>query len=556
MTTDTILRAYKVRLDPTIEQLHYLERCTGVARATYNWTLASWRKWYRWHLLHKRGHGARARALIIRWGGTPPAWDASKKPTAYSLHGELTEIKHQQFPWMTEVSSYVVREATNDVGLAYKNFFRRLKAGEKGRAAGAPRFRSKRPNGGWHADQGSALDVRHGAVWCPGLARKGAKNEELGWIRVANGQRGFIPIGLKLCGVGFSRVAGKWYASMRASAPRPVAPEKRTERLGVEVGVRHLAVTSSGHEFTAVRDVAMLPALERRLKLWQRRAARRFVKGRKMRDQSARWRSAQAEVAKYYAAVARCRADLLHKTSRTIVDIGASTVIVRDMRVRDMIRRDNKRTTEDQRARNALAPMVAKVGMYELRRQLEYKQSWAGRTVMVAPNDHPTTRMCSACGVVRETEPGYPGWRCAACGVQHDREHNAAINLRDFSSSSDGGKGSGRTARDKSTTSGGTGQLGEAQAISDAPDGSATSALGSAKQARPKGRGKRARKGDATAIPVGNGGGASTESIDTGERRGDATALGKRNQRVTLGARGTKRSRSQRGGQDRELQGS
>jgi len=463
MSATPILRAYKVRLDPTVAQLRYLERCTGIARAAYNWTLANWRCWYLWWRVHNEAHlsgrwarlGAKQRRawkLLSRWNRLnnqdfPPAYDQTKKPTAYSLHAELTEIKRQQFPWMTEVSSYVVREATNDVGLAYKNFFRRLKAGEKGRAAGAPRFRARRPNGSWHADQGSALDVRDDAIWCPGIAKKGSKDEAEGWIRIARGQRGYVPGGLKICGVGFSRVAGKWYAAIRAHAPaREDIARRPGSRLGVEVGVRHLAVTSAGQQFGAVRDIDSLPALERRLKLWQRRAARRFVKGRKTRDQSARWRCAQKEVAKYYAAIARCRADVLHKTSRSIVDTGASTVIVRDMRVRDMIRRDNKRTSEEQRARNALAPMVAKVGMFELRRQLEYKQTWAGGTVVVAPNEHPTTRLCSACGVVRETEPGHPGWTCAACNTRHDRERNAAINLLNFSPSSDGGKASGRTA--------------------------------------------------------------------------------------------------------------
>jgi len=103
--------------------------------------------------------------------------------------------------------------------------------------------------------------------------------------------------------------------------------------------------------------------------------------------------------------------------------------------------------------------------------------------------------------------------------------------------------------------SGGTGQLGaESNPQSDAPDGSATSAPGPAKQARPKGRGKRARKGDAAAIPVGNGGGIVLESIDIGnERRGDARSDSKRNRKVTLGARGAKASRSQSGVQGRGI---
>lgn len=407
-----IVRAYRTELDPTVEQRRLLARAAGAARWSYNWALARWREQY---AEHKAGTREQA-----------PSW--------MSLHKELTQVKRQpETAFLAEVSAYVVREALADLGDAYKSFFRRLKEGKRGRAAGEPQFRSRLdPSGrGFRVAQPSAVDARAREVKIAGV----------GWVKLR--EHGYLPVGANYRGLSAREVAGRWYVAVQVELPAaPVAsPLEAGKRVGVEVGVRHLAVTSSDFHCGAMRDRKATARDERRLALWSRRMARRHVRGVKSRDQSRGWQQALAKTKTIHARIADVRRDLLHQaTTRIVRHERAEVLVVRDAQVSKMIGRAGKRGPEA-RARNAIAPMVAKVGMFELRRQLEYKQKWRGGTVEVVPHDSPTTLTCSGCGVVRETDPGYPGWRCAACGARHDRELNSARNLKEFRGESPGSGG-------------------------------------------------------------------------------------------------------------------
>src|SRR5262245_19338035 len=116
----TIFRAYRVRLAPTIEQRKYLARCVGVARVAYNWALEAWQREYRAYRLAVRAPG-RTQRLLSHWSSplaSDPRWTVppGPKPTAYSIQKRLTAVKREKFPWMTEVSAFVIREAVKDVG--------------------------------------------------------------------------------------------------------------------------------------------------------------------------------------------------------------------------------------------------------------------------------------------------------------------------------------------------------------------------------------------------------------------------------------------------------
>src|SRR5690606_7619023 len=113
--------------------------------------------------------------------------------------------------------------------------------------------------------------------------------------------------------------------------------------------------------------------------------------------------------------------------------------------------RDNKHAPEAIRARNALAPMLHHVGMYELRRKAEYKPEWAGGAFVAIPHDEPIPRTRHACGVVRERGPpaGRP-WHCAACGAARGRELNAPKNLENYRTPS-GAPGAGPGTRGRKT---------------------------------------------------------------------------------------------------------
>lgn len=453
----TRVRAFKTALDPTVEQSRMLSRQAGAARWAYNWALAGWKEQYA--------------------AGAKPSW--------MSLHKQLTQVKKvPATSWLLDVSAYVVREALHDLGRAYQNFFRRLKEGQRGKAAGEPRFRSRNePSGrGFRVAQPEAVDVRVDAVKVAGI----------GWIKLH--EQGYIPLNANYRGLSCREVAGRWYVAVQVEEAMP-APKAivGAKRVGVEIGVRHLAVTSDGQDFDGIRNLKGLPRLERRLALWQRRMARVYKKGVSRREQSGRWKQSVRQVAKYNAQIADLRRDTLQQVSTRIVrSARAETLIVRDMKVQKMIGKEGKESREEKRTRNAIAPMVAKVGFYELRREIEYKAGWAGGKVVAAPNDYPSSRRCSVCGVTRETEPGYPTFSCPACGHSEDRETNSAKNLRDFtpggSSPKGGNPGGARRGKkgkplqppDEPGSSGGG--VSNAPSTS-SPDGAETSALGSGNRA-------------------------------------------------------------------------
>jgi putative transposase len=207
--------------------------------------------------------------------------------------------------------------------------------------------------------------------------------------------------------------------------------------------------------------------------------ARRYKRGTNARDQSQGWREAVGQVDRLHARCADIRKDVLHQaTVRVVRKAAGATIILLDMQISRLLRRAGKRGPAAG-ARNAIAPLLARVGIREIRRQIEYKQRFAGATrfcevcrgigssgvtvcgtcqgrgrmarVESVPNGFPSTRMCSACGVVRATDPGYSSWACGACGQRHARELNSARNLRDFAGGTSSGRNGGRADRRKTS---------------------------------------------------------------------------------------------------------
>jgi putative transposase len=365
--------------------------------------------------------------------------------SAIDWYARLVVVRKEQperFGWLDDVSSFAVREAVLDVTDGWKHFFEHLKAGRYERA-GRPRFRSRRA-ARYHADQPDPIRVTDRAIKIPGV----------GWVRLK--ERGYLPKtaddshrfpgGGKAYGLGLSEVDGRWYVSLRCEVPKAFSqkrgpgralrehavPRIPGRRVGVEVGVRVLGATYDGESSATLvapglRDDARIARFERLRKLWERRMARRWKPGVKTRDQSAGWKEASRKVAHYHARLVHVRDDVCGKFVRKVVDTGADVAVLREPSIAAML---DRRQASDARKRNALAPSVHGARMGEIRQRLEYKMEWAGGKVELAPRFEPTSKRCSECGVVRETDPAYPNFLCPACGHVEDRDDaNSPKNL-------------------------------------------------------------------------------------------------------------------------------
>jgi putative transposase len=328
---------------------------------------------------------------------------ASPLPSQLSLRRQLNAIKRAQFTWMLEVTKCAPQMAIIQLGEAFKNFF-------AGRAR-HPRFRRK----GEH----DRFSISNDQFRIDG---KRLRIPNLGWVRMREALR-FTG---RLVSATISRQAGRWYASITVDTPEVFLPPAENQgAVGVDLGVSTLATLSTGETCMGPKALRTLLNRLRRLS----RGLSRKVKGSNNRAR------AKAKLAKLHARIGNLRRDALHQLTSNLTR-RFHTIGIEDLNVRGML--GNRR----------LARAIADMGFYELRRQLEYKAAWRGGQVVVADRWYPSSKTCSACGHVLETLAlGQRSWSCPGCAREHDRDVNAAMNLRNLAVSSTvtacGGEGSG-----------------------------------------------------------------------------------------------------------------
>ena len=210
----------------------------------------------------------------------------------------------------------------------------------------------------------------------------------------------------------------RWHVSFTCEVSRAIVPPRRPmAAIGVDVGVRHLAVLSDGR---LVPNPAPLLQAQRRLRSLDRQLARRRgprAPDGSWRAPSAGWRQTRRRLAREHARVANVRHNSLHHLTSELVD-SFSIIVVERLNVAGLLR--NRR----------LARRLADAGLGKLRRQLAYKTAWAGTTLVEAGPFYPSSKTCCGCGHVKAKLPlSEREYRCEHCGMVLDRDLNAARNL-------------------------------------------------------------------------------------------------------------------------------
>jgi IS605 OrfB family transposase len=204
-----------------------------------------------------------------------------------------------------------------------------------------------------------------------------------------------------------SRRADRWYVSFTCEVQRQIPATNQRPAVGVDVGVRHLAVLSTG---ATVANPRALEGSLRKLRRLNRQLARR-APGSKRRDQTRR------RLACVHDRAANLRRDALHKLTTSLAT-RHGMVVVEQLNVVGLLR--NRR----------LSRAISDTGMAELRRLLAYKTQWYGATLVVADPFYASSKTCSACGWVKaKLALAERTFTCEACGLVMDRDFNAARNL-------------------------------------------------------------------------------------------------------------------------------
>jgi IS605 OrfB family transposase len=398
--TITVTQAYRFALDPTPAQRRALAAHAGAARFAFNWALAQ--------VKANLAQRADDRVAGVADDQLTPAlsW------TLPGLRRAWNRAKAEVAPWWSECSKEAFNTGLDGLARALANWSDSRAGRRAGRPVGFPRFRSKRrttPSVRFttgtirvEADRKHVTLPRLGTIKTHESTRKLARRTEAGTARILSAT--------------VRREAGRWFVAFTCEVQRaerlPVRPDAI---VGVDVGVRQLAVLSTGELVANPRHLASASRTLRR----SRAVARKVGPDRRTGQRpSRRWAQARADLARAHARVANLRRDHLHKlTSHLASTYG--TVVAEDLHVAGMVRNRH------------LAKAISDGAFGEIRRQLAYKTNWNGGRLLVADRFYPSSKTCSGCGAVKAKLPlSARTFACEACGITLDRDLNAAINLK------------------------------------------------------------------------------------------------------------------------------
>lgn len=362
------MKAYKYRLYPTMQQQALLAKHFGCTRHVYNWSLSAKKDHYQ----------ATGQSLSKR-----------------QLQDNLVASKKNDKPWLKEVNSQSLLASLGHVETAFSNFF-------QGRAQ-FPRFKSK--YSGWQSyqcPQHVTVDAEKNRIHLPKLPHIKAKIHRFfhGKIKTVTVKRS---------------PSGKYFASVLVDegvADPILSTIEPTQTLGLDVGLHHFLIDSTGEK---VDNPRFLKAALTGLASAQKKLARTQKGG-------ANHAKRKRHVALVHEGVANRRGDFMHQVTANLVGKNhATTFVVEDLHIGGMVKN------------HKLARSIQDASWGRFLRTLAYKCRWQGKNVIRIGRFQPSSKRCHCCGYKWESLPLLVrSWTCPMCDTHHDRDINAACNIRDI----------------------------------------------------------------------------------------------------------------------------
>jgi putative transposase len=348
--------SHKIELNPNNVQEGYFKKACGVARFTYNWGLEEWKRQYQEGL----------------------------KPSGLALKKQFNAIKHEEFPWISEVLRDANSQPFTNLGKAFVNFFNGT--------GKYPVFKKRGVNDSFYiANDKFRLDGNK------------IKIPKLGWVKM----REQLRFAGKILSATVSRIADKWFVAINVQTDLSPAISKSHVIIGVDLGVKQLATLSDG---TVVEGPKPHRVLLKRLRSLNQSLARK-KKGSNNR------KKAKLKLSRLHMRIANIRNDAIHKLTTTLVK-NFKVIGIENLNVNGMAKNHN------------LARSILDMGFGEFVRQLNYKAKIFGVEIVQADRFYPSSKTCCRCGYRKDNLTlSDRVFRCESCGFEIDRDLNAAINL-------------------------------------------------------------------------------------------------------------------------------
>ena len=329
-------------------------------------------------------------------------WALARKNTAYlneslslskyDLMKQLPALK-EEFPWLKEVNSQSLQQSIHNLSRAFMNFF-------EGRAE-EPTFKKK------HApEQAFTVPQKYYVIFQQGTV----KLPKIGAVKTVF-HRTFV--GTTKSATVIRRSTGRYFISIVVEdgrkPPQPADPIP-DQTVGIDMGLKHYAVLSTGEK---VENPKYLRNAQARLAVLQRRLDRK-QKGSRNRD------NARLKVARCHQKIADQRKDFQHQLSSRLVRENQA-LAVESLNVEGLVKN------------HKLARAISDAGWGTFLSMLAYKCQEAGKTLLKIGTFEPSSKTCSVCGYRKaDLTLGDRTWTCPDCGTTHDRDLNAAINIKQF----------------------------------------------------------------------------------------------------------------------------
>lgn len=384
-----IKKAYKYEIFPNETQTQIINQTIGCCRFVWNWALGL-RKEYK---------------------------DNGLKLTDLELSKKLTELKKtEDKKWLNDVNAQALIAELNNQKTAFKRFFDNCKKKIKGKK-GFPRFKSRGDKESFSNQQDQFFRQNR-------IIFDGCKD---GWAKLSVLKIKDIPIRIhrpwsgQIQTVTISKTtSGRYFASVLCETGLDNIPLKKVSKnktIGIDRGLKDFIVTSTGEKIPHPKYLVKYIG---RLKVLQRRLSNKQESNKEFKT-SNRYKILRIKLAKVHEKIANYRKDFLHKLTFELTNKeNISTIGLENLNVSGMLK--NRK----------LSKSISDSGWYEFERQLIYKGIWNGINIHKIDRFYPSSKTCSCCGyVLEELKLSSRDWICPKCKTEHDRDINAAINIKE-----------------------------------------------------------------------------------------------------------------------------
>jgi putative transposase len=365
------MKAIKVRIYPRKWQRELIEKHFGCCRVVYNYGLERKIKTYT---------------------------KTKKTISSYDIQKEIPKLREEK-EWLGEVNAQSLQQSLADLDSAFSHFFRKNNS--------FPKFKSrKNPKQSFRIPQSFEVSKDHKAIKLP----------KLKWIKFRDEFN--VPEDVEFRNITISREGSEYFASIcyndKKDLPAP-KPIKEVETLGIDLGTRHLAIFSDG---TKIENPRHFKKYEDKLTLEQRKLSKKEQKDSKS------YQKQKEKVQKVYKKIKNIRKDFLHKLTTGLIDNQDWTsYAMEDLAVQQM-EQDNP---------TPMSKAIGDAGWRMLRQMMGYKCKDAGKNLLIIGRFDPSSKTCSVCGnIYQELKRDEKEWVCQKCKTHHDRDVNAAINIKNF----------------------------------------------------------------------------------------------------------------------------